>query len=80
MKDVVSYLRIMENPKDELAWRRVLGLYPKIGKVTIDKIWNLLEPQTRSDPDAFGRCFPEKGAQGGGCGAGEMPGGLPGDA
>ncbi|HPJ96636.1 MAG TPA: UvrD-helicase domain-containing protein, partial [Syntrophales bacterium] len=45
VKDVVSYLRIDENPRDELAWRRVLGLYPKIGKVTIDKIWNLLAKQ-----------------------------------
>ena len=48
VKDVVSYLRIVENPRDELAWRRVLGLYPKIGKVTIDKIWNLLAKQ--ADP------------------------------
>ena len=48
VKDVVSYLRIDENPRDELAWRRVLGLYPKIGKVTIDKIWNLLAKQ--ADP------------------------------
>jgi len=46
VKDVVSYLRIVENPRDELAWRRVLGLYPKIGKVTIDKIWNVLAKQT----------------------------------
>jgi DNA helicase-2/ATP-dependent DNA helicase PcrA len=65
VKDVVSYLRILENPKDELAWRRVLGLYPKIGKVTIDKIWNLLA--TEPDPlqtileDAFPKKVP-KGA------------------
>ena len=38
----------MENAKDELAWRRILGLYPKIGKVTIEKIWTLLARQ--ADP------------------------------
>jgi DNA helicase-2/ATP-dependent DNA helicase PcrA len=42
VKDIVSYLRIMANGKDELAWRRILGLYPKIGKVTIEKIWTRL--------------------------------------
>ncbi|MBN1547324.1 MAG: ATP-dependent helicase [Syntrophaceae bacterium] len=45
VKDIISYLRIIENPKDELAWRRLLGLYPKIGKATINKIWNLLALQ-----------------------------------
>ena len=42
IKDVVSYLRILENPRDELAWKRLLGLYPKIGKKTAEKIWNFL--------------------------------------
>jgi len=42
VKDVVSYLRLMVNSKDELAWRRILALYPKIGKVTIEKLWNHL--------------------------------------
>ncbi|OPY87303.1 MAG: ATP-dependent DNA helicase PcrA [Syntrophus sp. PtaU1.Bin208] len=43
IKDVVSYLRILENPRDELAWKRVLGLYPKIGKKTAEKIWSFLD-------------------------------------
>ncbi|WP_408997989.1 ATP-dependent helicase [Syntrophus buswellii] len=42
IKDVVSYLRILENPRDELAWKRLLGFYPKIGKKTAEKIWNFL--------------------------------------
>jgi len=42
IKDVISYLRILENPRDELAWKRLLGLYPKIGKKTAEKIWNFL--------------------------------------
>ncbi|HQA81944.1 MAG TPA: ATP-dependent helicase [Syntrophales bacterium] len=42
VKDVVSYLRLMENSRDELAWRRILALYPKIGKATVEKLWNHL--------------------------------------
>jgi len=40
IKDVTAYLRILVNPRDELAWKRVLGLYAKIGKATADKIWS----------------------------------------
>jgi DNA helicase-2/ATP-dependent DNA helicase PcrA len=42
IKDVTSYMRIIVNPHDELAWKRVLGLYEKIGKVTADKVWKYL--------------------------------------
>ena len=42
IKDVTAYLRIIVNPRDELAWKRVLGLYPKIGKATAEKIWRHL--------------------------------------
>ena len=48
VKDIVSFLRIAANARDELAWRRVLGLYPKIGKATIEKIWTRLAEQ--ADP------------------------------
>ena len=54
IKDVSSYLKITSNPLDELAWKRVLLLYPKIGKSTADKIWQMvlsgfLNPQTAID-------------------------------
>lgn len=41
IKDVSAFLKIICNPLDELAWRRVLLLYPQIGKSTAQKIWNL---------------------------------------
>ncbi len=41
IKDVSAYLKIVCNPLDELAWRRVLLLYPQIGKSTAQKIWHL---------------------------------------
>jgi DNA helicase-2/ATP-dependent DNA helicase PcrA len=45
IKDVTAYMRILVNPRDELAWRRILMMYPKIGKVTFEKIWQKLVGQ-----------------------------------
>ena len=45
IKDVTSYMRILINPHDELAWRRLLLMYPKVGKVTADKLWKYLAGQ-----------------------------------
>ncbi len=42
IKDVSAYMRILINPQDEMAWKRLLGLYDKIGKVTADKIWKII--------------------------------------
>src|SRR6185295_5711975 len=43
LKDVSSYLKIAVNSKDELAWKRVLKLVPRVGKATAEKIWGLIE-------------------------------------
>jgi DNA helicase-2/ATP-dependent DNA helicase PcrA len=45
IKDVTSYMRVLVNPHDELAWRRLLMMYPKIGKITFEKIWSRLKKQ-----------------------------------
>ena len=45
IKDVTSYMRIMVNPYDELAWKRLLGLYGGVGKVTADKMTSYLMQQ-----------------------------------
>jgi len=42
---VTSYMRVLVNPHDELAWRRLLLMYPKIGKITFEKIWSRLHKQ-----------------------------------
>jgi DNA helicase-2/ATP-dependent DNA helicase PcrA len=39
IKDVASYLRIVCNPWDELAWQRVLKLIPHIGVRSARRIW-----------------------------------------
>ncbi len=45
IKDVTSYMRVLVHPHDELAWRRLLMMYPKIGKITFEKIWSRLKKQ-----------------------------------
>ncbi|MBI5222355.1 MAG: ATP-dependent helicase [Candidatus Magasanikbacteria bacterium] len=38
VKDVLAYLRILNNPTDEIAWRRVLNMQVGIGEATIEAI------------------------------------------
>ncbi len=38
VKDVIAHLRVKTNPKDEVAWMRVLGLQTGIGLVTAQKM------------------------------------------
>jgi len=46
VKDITAYLRVLVNPLDEAAWKRVLGLYEKVGRVTADRIWKALSAET----------------------------------
>ena len=39
IKDVVSYLKIIVNPRDELAWKRLLKMIPSVGNATANKIY-----------------------------------------
>ena len=45
IKDVTAFMRLTVNPFDELAWKRVLQLYDKIGKITANKIWGFISNQ-----------------------------------
>ena len=42
IKDVISYLRIIVNPRDELAWKRILKLIPGIGNATANRIYEAI--------------------------------------
>ncbi|HOI73579.1 MAG TPA: ATP-dependent helicase [Syntrophales bacterium] len=57
IKDVTAYLRILANPGDELAWKRVLPLYGGLGKVAAEKVWRFVssqsEPLASLDSEAF---------------------------
>jgi DNA helicase-2/ATP-dependent DNA helicase PcrA len=47
VKDALAFLRILDNPHDELAWHRVLGLLDGIGPATVRR---LLEAYGVDDP------------------------------
>ena len=42
IKDVVSYLRLIVNPRDELAWKRVLKMIPGIGTATAARVFDAI--------------------------------------
>src|SRR5687768_7330063 len=46
IKDVISYLKIVTNTRDELAWKRVLKLYPKVGEKTAAEVWSHISKAT----------------------------------
>ncbi len=48
IKDIVSYLKVLVNPQDEAAWKRILQLMPGIGIKTSQKIFSRI--QAASDP------------------------------
>ena len=39
LKDLVAYLKVLDNPFDEIAWRRLWLMIPRIGNVTAAKLW-----------------------------------------
>jgi DNA helicase-2/ATP-dependent DNA helicase PcrA len=51
IKDVTSYLRFVFNPFDEVSLRRILKLYPGIGKATAEKICLLVRRHHRAGAD-----------------------------
>lgn len=48
IKDVISYLKIIVNPRDELAWKRILKMIPSVGNVTANKIFEHISNRIRS--------------------------------
>jgi DNA helicase-2/ATP-dependent DNA helicase PcrA len=39
MKDVLCYLRVLQNPRDELAWLRLLKMLPRVGNAISRRVW-----------------------------------------
>lgn len=68
IKDVAAYLRLLVNPRDELAWKRVLKLIPKIGNATAARVWEKLayatEPLALVRADEFAQTLPKGAAAG----------------
>ncbi|MBI2900664.1 MAG: ATP-dependent helicase [Planctomycetes bacterium] len=65
VKDVAAVLRIMDNPLDEISWKRVLRLYPRIGAATAERIWEALRDSgTAFRSDAVLRAVPSGARRG----------------
>jgi len=43
IKDIVSYLKILSNFRDELSWMRLLKMREGVGPVSAQKIWNKIK-------------------------------------
>ncbi|MCU0918302.1 MAG: UvrD-helicase domain-containing protein [Planctomycetes bacterium] len=39
MKDILCYLRVLQNPSDELAWLRLLKMLPRVGSAISRRVW-----------------------------------------
>ncbi len=65
IKDLLAYLKVINNPSDENSWRRIAFLQQGMGQVTFDKLWAKLKQH--SDPlDAAlgGKESPARGKEG----------------
>lgn len=53
VKDMLSFLRIVQNPADELGWNRALGLFEGIGRITAEQIFDQVQKEISSGRDPF---------------------------
>jgi DNA helicase-2/ATP-dependent DNA helicase PcrA len=53
IKDVVSYLRVIVNPRDELAWKRILKMIPGIGGTTANRVFEEIASRHKAEPPAL---------------------------
>lgn len=66
VKDVLSYLRLLVNPSDELSFRRFATLLPGVGDAGARRFWEKLgrqfDPKRREDREAMGGMLGKKAA------------------
>jgi DNA helicase II / ATP-dependent DNA helicase PcrA len=53
VKDIISYLRIIQNPYDAVAWHRILKYVPGVGLVTARKIIEKIISENGLDVSSF---------------------------
>lgn len=53
VKDVISYLRIIQNPYDAVAWHRVLKYLPGVGMITARRIIDKILTEKGMKADSF---------------------------
>lgn len=64
VKDILSYLRLVLNPRDELSFMRFVRLFPGVGEKGAEKMWSKLgsmfDASRREDREALGSLFGAK--------------------
>jgi DNA helicase II / ATP-dependent DNA helicase PcrA len=50
IKDVTAFLRFVANPRDEVAFKRMVKLLPGIGNRSADNLWNAWEKSLEAQP------------------------------
>ena len=45
IRDLIAFIRVLVNPLDEIAWRRILEMVPGIGQKTAEKIFQVFAKQ-----------------------------------
>ncbi len=67
VKDVTAHLRLVDNPRDEIAFRRALMLQRGIGNVTARRLWEALTTASSADElivqlcsERIGRLLPRR--------------------
>lgn len=62
IKDVCCLLRLVGNPMDELAFTRLLELFPKMGPKSVSKLWTKLggrfDPRSPADREGLRKLLP----------------------
>jgi DNA helicase II / ATP-dependent DNA helicase PcrA len=48
IKDVAAYLKLVANPRDELAFKRIAQLLPGIGGKGADRLWKVFDAEVQS--------------------------------
>jgi DNA helicase-2/ATP-dependent DNA helicase PcrA len=51
IKDVIAYVKLVTNPRDEISFKRVVQLLPGIGAKGAEKLWRVFEKTPTSNRD-----------------------------
>ncbi len=61
IKDILAFLKVLNNPLDKISWIRALKLFPGIGNKTASKIYEEIETKIGEHPEGGSRKSPERG-------------------
>ncbi len=77
VKDVIAYLRLLSNPRDEMPFRRIAAMLPRVGEAGANKMWQAwlheLEVYENEHPGEPLRDYTSVMTRGGGGGGVKVP-------